>query len=153
MHTCSFPCYTFQLVTSTHYYFICYKTDKWLGRINAHVNVISSYCSVQANNRSFFTYLHSETTASILPNVKWTFDKKINHKVKFLIHNCLCFYSFISKMVFFFYYWYLFIKSNYLHKFHSKEFFVLHLHKKTTEDQFVKNLTGTYRSFWGEVEE
>lgn len=45
------------------------------------------------------------------------------------------------------------IKNNYLHKFHSKEFFVFHLHKKTAEDQFVKDLTGTYKSFLGEVGE
>lgn len=28
----------------------------------------------------------------------------------------------------------------YLHKFHSKKFFVLHFHEKTTEDKFMKNL-------------
>lgn len=40
----------------------------------------------------------------------------------------------------------IFIKSNYLHKFHSKEFFVFHLHKKTTEDQFMQDLTGSCSS-------
>lgn len=119
------------------------------------MNVITFYCSVSANNRSFLTVLLSQNTVSILTNVKKKmFDKEMNHKIKFWIHNYpIGFYYFIIKMFSISIYWYLFIKSNYLYKFHSKEFFVFHLHKKTAEDQFVKDLTGTYKSFWGEVGE
>lgn len=70
------------------------------------MNVVTFYCSVLANNRSFPTFLLSQTTVSILSNVKIKkcLTKKMNHKIKFWIHNYpLCFYYFIYKIIFYFY--------------------------------------------------